>query len=131
MYDGIGNWGSYPAASTWEYNASSGAVPPGTNAILLTQNPFVNYDVNQNYQWGITDLHLDPVNGLPCIDAGVPAILDLDGSQSDLGIYGGQSPFLDTGAPNYPYVQSLTVPSAVTVGNQLQIQSQGRIGRGY
>jgi hypothetical protein len=123
------NWGTYPAASTWNYNASSVYPPPGSNAILLTSTPFLYYNLVDNYVYGTSNLHLG--NGCPCIDAGSPAILDLDGSRSDLGIYGGQTPFIDSGAPNYPYVQSLTVPPAITVGDTLRIQSQGRIGRGY
>jgi hypothetical protein len=134
LYDQAYNpphWGTYPAASTWNYNASAGALPPGDNAILLTQNPFVNSSPTNHYVFGTSDLHLDPTNGLPCINAGDPNQHDLDGSRSDLGIYGGQSPFIDSGAPNYPFVSSFTVPPSVTVGQTLPIQSQGRIGRGY
>ncbi|MBK6765190.1 MAG: hypothetical protein IPG71_02430 [bacterium] len=126
------SWGTYPPTSTIDYCSSTGTVPPiGTNFIQLANDPFVNYDETANYQFGVSNLHLDPVNGVACINAGDPNVLDLDGSRSDLGIYGGQTPFVDSGAPNYPYVQSLTVPGAVTFGGELQIQSQGRIGRGY
>ncbi|MBK6765189.1 MAG: hypothetical protein IPG71_02425 [bacterium] len=129
-----GSWGNYPAGATIDYCASTGSVPPiGSNFIQLANDPFVNYNETANYQFGVSDLRLntDPQGGALCTDAGDPNVLDLDGTRSDLGIYGGQTPYLDTGAPNYPFVQSLTVPSSVTVGNQLQIQSQGRIGRGY
>lgn len=130
-YNGTANWGSYPAGSTWEYNASTSSLPPGTNSIYLTLDPFVNYDEGDNYVPGTSDLHLDPVNGVPCIDTGSPAILDLDGSVSDLGLYGGLTPFIDTGAPNFPFVSGLVLPGAITVGDPLPIQSTGRIGREY
>lgn len=125
------NWGTLPASGTIDYNASSDALPPGTNGILLTVNPFVNFVEADNYIFDSSDLHLDLANGAVCIDAGVPAILDLDGSPSDLGIYGGLTPYIDSGAPNYPFTSSMTVPPAITVGQQLQIEAQGRIGRGY
>lgn len=125
------NWGTIPASGTLDYNASSDALPPGTNGILLIADPFVNFVEADNYVFDSSDLHLDPANGVVCIDAGAPAILDLDGSPSDLGIYGGLTPFIDSGAPNFPFTTSLTVPPAITVGQQLQIEAQGRIGRGY
>ncbi|MBK8129621.1 MAG: hypothetical protein IPK53_12225 [bacterium] len=129
MYDWNGgpNGGNYPPGSTIAYNALS--VPWGTDFAIIASNPFLNYNASNNYEYGVSNLHL--VAGSPCINSGDPVQLDFDGSRSDMGIYGGQTPFIDSGAPNYPFVQSLTVPPSVTVGNQLQIQSQGRIGRGY
>ncbi len=127
-------WGLFPPSATIDYNASTASPGPiGTNFITLTANPFVNYNETNNYQYGVSDLRLNttPGGGALCVDAGVPAILDLDGSRSDLGIYGGMNPFLDNGAPNYPFVEFLTVPAAITSGQDLQINAVGRIGRGY
>ncbi|MBK6909625.1 MAG: hypothetical protein IPH10_01610 [bacterium] len=124
-------WGTFPGGGTgWSYNASSTIAPPGANGILLTGDPFVNYDETANYIYGVSDLQL--AAGSPCIDAGDPAILDLvDGSRSDMGIYGGPTPHVDGGAPNYPFTIAFDVPSSMTAGQQLPIQATGRIGAGY
>lgn len=123
------SWGTYPGGGTgWSYNASSTIAPPGTNGILLTGDPFVNYDETANFIYGSSDLH---VTGSPCIDAGDPAILDLDNSRSDMGVYGGPTPHVDGGAPNYPFTIAFGVPSSMTAGQQLPIQATGRIGAGY
>jgi len=127
---GSGNWGTYPGGGTgWSYNASTTITPQGSNTLLLANDPFVNYDETANYIYGNSDLHL--ANGSPCIDAGDPAILDLDGSRSDMGIYGGPTPHVDGGAPNYPFTIAFDVPSSMTAGQQLPIQATGRIGAGY
>jgi hypothetical protein len=79
----------------------------------LTENPFTDYNTSTNFEWEVaamSNLRLDPVRGLPCIDSGSPAILDLDGSPSDMGVYGGLTPFIDSGAPHFPFVSGLTVP---------------------
>jgi len=123
------NWGIYPGdGAGWSFNASSTLAPPGTDGILLPGDPFVNYDETANYIYGVSDLH---VTGSPCVDAGDPAVLDLDGSRSDMGIYGGPTPHVDGGAPNYPFTIAFDVPSSMTAGQQLPIQATGRIGAGY
>lgn len=120
-----------PVGSTLDYCASEGAVPSGaTNHLTLTSNPFVNYNRASNYQHGTSDLH--PALGSDLIDAGHPDGIDiLDGTRMDIGLYGGLSHFTDGGIPNYPYVESLTVPPMITTGNDLQINAVGRVGRGY
>jgi len=133
IYDFSGNWGTYPPNGTLDYNAFTGTPPQGhtANYVTLTQNPFINYSTTTRYVYGTSNLHLDPTNGLPCINAGIPVIHDLDGTRSDLGTYGGQLPLIDSGAPAYPFVTSFTVPIGISQGQNLPIQSQGRIGRGY
>ena len=69
-----GDWGDYPVGSVFAYNASSDRLPPGTDAILLEENPFVDYDESGIYLPGVSDLHLNDTT--LCIDAGNPAILD-------------------------------------------------------
>lgn len=131
-HDWIGTsyWGFYPGGGTgWSYNASSTIAPPGTDGILLAGDPFVNYDETANYIYGSSNLHFNA--GSPCIDAGNPAILDLDNSRSDMGIYGGPTPHVDGGAPNYPFAIDLTIPANMSAGQQLPIQATGRIGAGY
>jgi hypothetical protein len=125
------SWGTYPGGGAgWSYNSSSILTPPGTNGLLLVGDPFVNYDETANYIYGSSNLHL-PV-GSPCINAGDPAILDfLDGSRSDMGAYGGPTPHVDGGAPNYPFTIQLDVPQSMFSGQQLPIQAMGRIGAGY
>ncbi len=70
----------------WRYNdtAPAGlfvgmADPTGSNG-NLTANPMFANSANGNY-------HL--LSGSPCIDAGDPAVLDLDMSRADMGLFGG------------------------------------------
>ncbi|MBK8129505.1 MAG: hypothetical protein IPK53_11610 [bacterium] len=122
-----------PIGATIDYCASEGTVPPGaTNHITIGAgvNPFVNYNRANNYQHGVSDLH--PAPGSLLIDAGHPGAIDiLDGTRMDIGLYGGFAHFMDGGIPNYPYVESLTIPPMITSGQDLQINAVGRIGRGY
>lgn len=124
------NWGSYPIGAVFDYNASSGDIPPGTNGLLLTSNPFVDYDESGIYIRDVSDLHLAP--GSDCIDAGHPSLLDLDDSRSNIGCYGGTHPLIDTGAPAYPFAIQLDIdPSVIPVGDQLNVETTGRIGPRY
>ncbi|MCB1060563.1 MAG: hypothetical protein KDB65_10040 [Calditrichaeota bacterium] len=122
-------FGTYSPTATFEYNASSVITPPGTDAALLTMNPFTNYDETANFQDDTTDLHLTPQSGL--VDAGVPSLLDRDASRSDLGVYGGPYEFVDNGAPDYPFVISVVAPSAIISGDSLTINTIGRVGPRY
>jgi hypothetical protein len=65
----------------WDGASVSGTVIPealaGTDG-NLSEDPLLV---------GTVDFHLEPLS--PCIDAGDPAILDLDSSRSDIGGYGG------------------------------------------
>ncbi|MBK8129506.1 MAG: hypothetical protein IPK53_11615 [bacterium] len=130
--DAVFVW-NLPPGSTLDYCASEGGVPPGaTNHITIGAgvNPFVNYNRANNYQHGVSDLH--PAPGSLLIDAGHPGAIDiLDGTRMDIGLYGGFAHFMDGGIPNYPYVESLTIPPMIISGQDLQINAVGRIGRGY
>jgi len=129
-WSGTDYWGTAPAGATFEYNASSDVAPPGVGGVLLTANPFVDYDPAADWD-DADDLRLDPTLGAPCVDSGQPALLDLDGSRSDMGLYGGPRPFVDGGVPSFPFVLTLDVPGAITVGDPLPIEAPGRIGRSY
>jgi hypothetical protein len=57
-----------------------------------------SYDEALNYQHGASDLHLNGgAGGLALTNTGHPLILDVDGSRSDVGAYGGPRPLVDNG----------------------------------
>jgi len=129
-----GNWnGTVSGPVTASYNAMDNAAYanfPGTNKINLQGvNPFVAYD--GEFTECAEDFHLHAVNGAALIDGGDPnAPNDRDGSRRDLGIYGGPTPFVDTGAPDFPFVTNFFVPSSVPSNGVLEIRSTGRVGPG-
>ena len=132
VYDWIGSpsYGTYLAGSMFDYNASDQITPPGTHALLLTGDPFVNYDEVANYVEGVSDLH--PAPGSPIINAGIPDIIDLDATVSDLGIYGGPRPLLSFGVPSYPFAIALTTtPTLIGIGDTVQVNTSGRVGPRY
>lgn len=132
VYDWLGagpQYGTYLAGSMLAYNASDRIIPPGTNVILLTTNPFVSYDSTAN--WSDAS-NLRMAGGSPCIHTGHPSILNLDGSRSDMGIYGGPRPMVDRGVPSYPFPISLTItPTLIGVGDSIQVNTSGRVGPRY
>ncbi len=123
------NW-NLPPGTVMDYCASENAPPAGaTNHVTLSANPFESYNRTTNYVLGVSDVH--PAAGSVLIDAGHPSMLDLNGTRSDVGMYGGLVPFVDGGVPAYPFVTSLSVPPAVAVGESLDVQATGRIGRSW
>jgi hypothetical protein len=125
-------FGLYPIGSAFDYNASDGPPVPGTNGVAIITNPFVNYDPALNYVIGTSDLHLHPVNGAPLIDTGVPDLLDLNGTRSDFGVYGGIKPLVDDGVPAFPWVVSISLsPGTVNQGMPVNASSVARIGPQY
>ncbi len=128
-FNGAGtSWGTIPGASLMDYNAGpAGVTAIGTNYITIPSNPFVNYDVSLNYVIGTTDLHL--IGGSNLIDGGNPGILDVNGSRSDVGVYGGPRPLIDNGVPNYPWaVNIVNVPNVVGQGTPVNATAIGRVG---
>jgi hypothetical protein len=128
-WNGAGSWGTFTAGGTVDYNASFTVPPIGTNGMLLFANPFTLYNAGSGYQSGVSNLHLTAGSGL--IDAGLPTLFDRNGSRSDMGVYGGPYEFVDDGAPDYPFVISITVPAAIIAGDSLQVNSTGRVGPRY
>ena len=123
-------FGTYPGASTFDYNASQTIAAPGTNTINIAADPFVNYDEALNFQEGISDLHLVPESGL--IDTGHPELLDPDETRSDFGVYGGPHPLVDDGVPPYPWaVDIILTPNLVGQGTDVNATAVGRIGPQY
>lgn len=97
--------------------------------VILTENPFVNYSENDNYQLCVSDLHLP--TGSALIDAGDPAAgLDRDGTRRDIGVYGGSWLFSASGTPRFPFVTHLILPASVPQNGVLEIRSTGRVGQG-
>ena len=132
-YDWAGaspSYGTYLAGSMFAYNASDVITPPGDSALVLTADPFVNYDEAANYVDGTSDLH--PAPGSPLIDSGHPDITDLDSTRSDRGSYGGPRPFVSFGVPSFPFALTLTAtPTLIGVGDTVQVNSSGRVGPRY
>lgn len=128
-WNASGTWGTYSPTATLEYNASATPAPPGSSGITLAADPFVNYTEANGFENGISDFH--PAAGSPLIDAGVPTLLDRDGSRSDLGIYGGPYQFVENGAPAYPFVISVIAPAAIVSGDSLSVSTTGRVGPRY
>lgn len=125
---GTASWGTIAGSSVIDYNASP-ATPaaPGTNPLVIAANPFVNYDPAANYVIGTTDLHL--VGGSNLIDGGNPGLLDVDGSRSDVGVYGGPRPLIDNGVPNYPWaVNIVNTPNVAGQGTPVNATAIGRVG---
>jgi hypothetical protein len=132
VYDWLGSapsYGTYLTGSMLAYNASDRITPPGTNALLLTANPFVSYDSTAN----LTDLsNLRLAAGSVCIDAGNPGLVDLDATRSDLGVYGGPRPLVERGVPSYPFPISMAIsPVLISVGDTIQVNTSGRVGPRY
>lgn len=131
------NWGTLPTGSVFEYTARDNTGPAFTsmfvnNVDLGANSPFVNYNPTANYVFGTTDLHLNGgAGGLACTNTGYPSILDLDGSRSDIGIYGGPKPMVDLGLAAYPFALTLTIDNLVEVGDSVAVSSTGRIGPRY
>jgi hypothetical protein len=115
------------------YNARTGFMTSfpflaGQDTTILT-NPFVGYNDSQDWQRCTSNVNLPSGSGL--INRGDPnAAPDRDGSRRDLGIYGGPTPFIDTGAPDFPFVTQYFVPSTVPQNGILEIRSTGRVGQG-
>jgi hypothetical protein len=123
-------FGTYPGASTFDYNASETITAPGTNTIDITDDPFVYYDEDANYEEEVSDLHLVPESGL--IDTGHPSLLDPDESRSDFGAYGGPHPLVENGVPTYPWaVDIFLTPNLVGQGTDVNATATGRIGPEY
>lgn len=123
-------FGTFPPASTFDYNASSGPAVPGTNGVVIAGNPFVNYDGTANYVIGTSDLHL--IGGSNLINTGNPGLTDIDGSRSDFGVYGGPRALVDNGVPNYPWAVNIQLsPNVVGQGTPVNATAIGRVGPQY
>lgn len=116
---------NYNAVENAAFNNFPGTFKHNLNGL----NPFVAYGAAYNHC--TDDLHLDPVRGASLIDAGNPsAANDRDGSPRDIGLYGGPTPYTQTGAPDFPFVTQFFVPVSVPQNGVLELRSTGRVGPG-
>ena len=114
------------AGVTYSYCASNGALPPGATHIACATTDFVNF---YSTDARAADYHLAEVSVLR--DAGSPGSPDdLDGSPADIGIYGGQNPYVDGGIPDYPFAVQVKVPYSAPLNGTMRIWGRGRVGPG-
>jgi hypothetical protein len=123
---------SYTGAANISYSYCAGAItaPPGATNLVTTSAAF------QNFVWNnprTSDYHLSATSNLR--DAGRPDSLggppDLDSTRADIGIYGGQHPFVDGGIPDYPFMIRLDAPFTVPQNGVMRIWARGQVGPGY
>jgi hypothetical protein len=118
-------WGNLGSV-VLSYCAAEDVAPPGTDNIVCSTGDFVNlasyYDPRAN------DYHLSESSILR--DAGNPTQFDLDSTRADIAVYGGMHPFVENGAPAYPFVLDVDVPTAVPQNGAVRVYARGRIGPG-
>jgi hypothetical protein len=108
------------------YCATTGVIPVGPGNITVASADFVWFADWDPFR---SDYHLAQSSALR--DAGDPITPpDLDGSRADIGLFGGQTPFVYFGLPDFPVVIGLEVPVSVPQNGILHIGSRGRVGQG-
>ena len=123
----VGYSQSYAPGMSYSYCAYNLTAPPGAMHILTTGAAFVNLVLMDARS---SDYHLAAGSNL--IDAGNPGSpADLDNSTADIGIYGGQHPYVDGGVPDYPFAVQVEVPYSAPLNGTMQIWGRGRVGPGY
>ena len=111
----------------YNYCAYTISSPPGITHIATTTAAFVNMIL---YNARDSDFRLAAGSNL--IDAGNPGSPnDLDNSLADIGVYGGQHPYVDGGVPDYPFAVQVEVPYSAPLNGTMRIWGRGRVGPGY
>jgi hypothetical protein len=89
-------------------------------------NNFVNIGSNPQ----TADYHLSPTSALR--DSGcVGSALDLDSTRADIAVFGGQTPWVQSGFPSWPPVAyDLQIPLSVPQNGVMRVYSKGRVGPG-
>ena len=108
---------------TFNYCGAYPNLPSGTGNIQCSTTDFVNLSLSDSRS---SDYHLSTASVLR--NAGNPAQFDLDSTRADIGVYGGMHPFVANGAPCYPYVLDVDVPTFVPQSGAVRIYVRGRIG---
>lgn len=116
------------AGVTYSYCAYSAgeAAPPGATHVECDSTSFLNMNV-ENFR--SADYHLAPGSVLE--DAGNPGSpFDLNGSSADIGLFGGQHPYVEDGVPDYPFAVQVEVPYSAPLNGTMRIWGRGRVGPG-
>lgn len=117
---------AYGVGMSWSHCAYNLTAPPGSTNILTNLTAFVNMILTDARA---SDYHLSASSSL--IDAGnTGSPADLDGSPADVGIYGGQHPYVDGGVPDYPFAVQVEVPFSAPLNGTMRIWGRGRVGPG-
>ena len=96
----------------YNYCAFSGDPPAGTGNIIADSSAFIALDFGTAR---LSDYHLSPTS--VCRDAGNSAgPPDLDDSTADMGVFGGQHPYIEGGIPDFPFAVNLEIPASVPLG---------------
>jgi hypothetical protein len=123
---GTQGWANCPNLS-FSYCGWSQTAPPGATHLQTTAAAFMNLSYADARA---SDFHLAPGSNL--MDAGNPGSPDdLDGSRADIGIYGGQHPYVEGGVPDYPFAVQVEVPFSAPLNGTMRIWGRGRVGPGY
>lgn len=81
--------------------------------------------IGSTYSFGSSDLTLLP--GSPCIDSGNSLLTDIDGTASDMGVYGGISPFNPNFIKFLPEIVTLGVtPVIVAPGGDVTVSGSAK-----
>lgn len=116
----------YTGSMSFSYCAYTNQAPPGATNIAATAVAFVNLN---NYDPRASDYHV--AGGSVIQNAGNPASpFDLDGTRADIGVYGGQHPYVDGGVPDYPFAVQVEVPYSAPLNGTMRIWGRGRVGPG-
>jgi hypothetical protein len=116
----------YTASISYSYCVHTNQAPPGATNFAATAAAFVNLLYNDARA---SNYHV--ASGSVIQNAGNPASpFDLDGSRADIGIYGGQHPYVDGGVPDYPFAVQVEVPYSAPLNGTMRIWGRGRVGPG-
>ncbi len=120
-------WGqSYGGSMSYSYCGYSAVAPPGATHVATLAAHFVNFQYEDARG---ADYHL--ISSADLIDAGNPSSpFDLDGSTADIGMYGGQHPYVEGGVPDYPFAVQVEVPYSAPLNGTMRIWGRGRVGPG-
>lgn len=114
----------YVNGAIFEYNMSNHVMPEGnTNLTSIDMSSvFVDYP-NEDYNL---------IPGSPAIDTGHPGAgyNDLDGSRNDMGIYGGQTPYINIyNKPTIPTIFEIQADEVTSPENGLDIEINATTGQ--
>jgi hypothetical protein len=117
---------TYVGGITYSYCAHTNTAPPGATHVAATAADFTNLIYSDARA---SNYHLATASLLR--NAGNPGSpYDLDGTRADIGVYGGQHPYVDGGVPDYPFAVQVEVPYTAPLNGTMRIWGRGRVGPG-